>query len=205
MMTGRLHLEQLIVPKITEDWRIGVLADSLGITPTLPPFHQYTNPLLLSEFQIARLGELAHRLFLLFVQFVGHRDLDQHDQISLRPILFDSQSRDTETLTTGRTRRDLDRNSFSIECLHADFRAQGGLGDVDRHRRDDVEAFAAIKMVRLDRKGDQQIARLAALCSLATLPLEPDLRSGIDPWRNGDHDFLAGANFAGAVARRTSL
>src|SRR5687768_278540 len=152
-----------------------------------------------------RFGERLHRLLLLRRELLRHRHLDLNDQIPSPTILLYALPTHPESLSRRRTLRNLDRHLRPVERLHAHPRAERRLRDVDRYGRDQIQPFTLVEPVRRHGERDEQVARRAILHPFAALPLEADLRSGVDPGGNGDRHLLPGPHFACASACGTPL
>src|SRR5581483_6019792 len=105
----------------------------------------------------------------------------------------------------GRAGRNPDRHFLPVDRPNVDLRAERGLSDVDRHRRDHVQPFAPEEPIRLDLEGDDQIARRAVAIAAAALPFETDLRPGVHAGRHGDHHLFPNAHLARSTARGAAL
>src|SRR5687767_1625955 len=116
-----------------------------------------------SVFQSAGLRELAHHALLLFREVFGHGDRDLDDEIATVLGLRNALPPYPEAFSRRSPGRYADRHLLLVQCLHADLRAERGLGDVERHGRDDVEPLALEEAIGLDVKRDEEVARGPAL------------------------------------------
>src|SRR5205085_5615860 len=133
-------------------------------------------------------------------QLVRSFDLHFDNQIAALIRLVHSLSPHAESLSRCSALRNLDENLLPIERRHADLRPKRRLRDVDRNRRDDIQAFTLVELVSQNRERDKQVAGRSVARSFSSLTLEPDFRACIDPGRNGDEDLLSRADFTCTVA-----
>src|SRR3982750_3910739 len=93
-----------------------------------------------SVLQSPRRRELLYHSLLLFGQLVGNLNGDLDDQVSLLLALLDSLPAHPKTLARRGARRNPERALFAVERADADLGTKRRLGDVERHRCDDVES-----------------------------------------------------------------
>ena len=111
-------------------------------------------------------SELLHHPLLLFAQLLRRFDLHFDNQIAALISLVHSLPSHAESLSRCSSLRNLDEHFFSVERRYAHLRAKRRLRDVDRNRRDHIEPFALVELVRQNGKRDQQDHRAVRCRSL---------------------------------------
>ena len=84
-----------------------------------------------SELHPTSFGKFTHRFLLCFGERFGNGDGDLDQQVPLLAVFLDALPADLEALTRRSAGGDTNRDLFFVERLHADARAERGLGDVE--------------------------------------------------------------------------
>src|SRR5689334_2516233 len=153
----------------------------------------------------ARLRELLHHPLLLLRKFLGNEDRHFDDEVAFLLSLLDALAAHPKTFSGGRSRRDLDRDFFTVQGANADLGTERRLCNVQRHHRDHIETIALVELVRQHVESDDEIAGWTVACAFSSLALQSDLRSGINSRWDVDENFLARAHLPTAVASGARL
>src|SRR6266571_2141992 len=140
------------------------------------------------------------RRLLLRRETFGDFDLHLDILVPSPAVLLDPLPREAEPLAVLRAGRHPEHHAPAVERLHLDPRAQHRLGEVDRHRADDVQALAPKEPIGLDLDYDHHVSP-----ALGTLSLQAEPRSILRARRHGDHQALLNADFPAPSARRAPL
>src|SRR5207245_2014988 len=140
------------------------------------------------------------RRLLLRRETFGDFDLHLDILVPSPAVLLDPLPREAEPLAVLRAGRHPEHHAPAVERLHLDPRAQHRLGEVDRHRADDVQALAPKEPIGLDLNYDHHVSP-----ALGTLSLQAEPRSILRARRHGDHQALFNADLPAPSARRAPL